>query len=65
MKKETYSRRSFLNKLWIALGTLAIAELIIMAISFFKPRNEEPTAEERDAIITAGPVEMFELLEPS
>ena len=60
MKKETYSRRSFLNKLWIALGTLAVAEFIVMAISFFKPRKEEPTAAERDAIITAGSVDSFE-----
>jgi len=60
MEKETYSRRSFLNKLWIALGSLAFAEFIVMAINFFKPRKQEPAAAQRDAIIIAGPVDSFE-----
>lgn len=60
MEKETYSRRSFLNKLWIALGALAFAELVAVLISFFRPRKQEPTAAERDAIIIAGPADSFE-----
>lgn len=54
------SRRSFLNKLWIGLGAVAFAEVIAVAISFFKPRKTEPTEAERDAIIIAGAVDSFE-----
>jgi len=60
MKKETYSRRSFLTKLWIALGAVAFAELVAVVISFFKPRKTEPTAAERDAVVIAGAVDSFE-----
>jgi len=37
MEKETLSRRSFLNKLWLVLGTVAFAEFIAMVFTFFKP----------------------------
>ena len=60
MSKDTYSRRSFLNKLWAALGLVTFAELLVMLTRYFKPRKIEPSAAVRDAIIVAGPAENFE-----
>ena len=60
MERETYSRRSFLSKLWIVLGTLTFAELVAMVIAFFRPRKPRATAAEQDAIVVAGTVDNFE-----
>jgi len=60
MEKETQSRRSFLNKLWLLLGGLAFAEMIALVFTFFKPTEPETTAADEDTIITAGPVDNFE-----
>jgi cytochrome b6-f complex iron-sulfur subunit len=60
MKKETLSRRSFLNKLWLVLGTVAFAELIAMVVTFFRPRKPKAIATGEDSIIIAGPVDNFE-----
>lgn len=60
MEKETHNRRSFLNKLWLVLGGLAFAEVIAVVFTFFRPRKTEVAADEKAAIITAGPVENFE-----
>jgi len=60
MEHETYSRRSFLNKLWVLLGTLAFAEMIVMVIAFFRPRKPRTTAAGQDAVVVAGAVDNFE-----
>jgi cytochrome b6-f complex iron-sulfur subunit len=60
MTKETHSRRSFFNKLWLVLGGLAFAEIIALVFTIFKTRKPETTAEEAGAIIIAGPVDNFE-----
>jgi cytochrome b6-f complex iron-sulfur subunit len=60
MERETYSRRSFLSKLWVVLGTLTFAELVVVVIAFFKPRKPRTTAAEQDAIVVAGAVDNFE-----
>jgi cytochrome b6-f complex iron-sulfur subunit len=60
MKKETQSRRSFLNKLWLVLGTVAFAEFIVMVLAFFKPRKPKALAADAERIIIAGPVDNFE-----
>jgi len=60
MEKETLSRRSFLNKLWLVLGTVAFAEFIAMVFTFFKPRKQKVLAADADRIIIAGPVDNFE-----
>jgi len=65
MEKETLSRRSFLNKLWLVLGTVAFAEFIAMVFTFFKPRKQKVLAADADRIIIAGPVDSFELLSPA
>lgn len=60
MSKETHSRRSFLNKLWIALGSLAFAEMLVLVFAFFKPRKPQTIANEAERIFIAGPVDNFE-----
>ncbi len=60
MEKKTCSRRSFLTRLWLVLGTIAFAELIAIVIAFFRPRKPGTTAAEQDAIIVAGAVDNFE-----
>lgn len=60
MDSKTYSRRSFLSKLWILLGTLAFAEIIALLIAFFKPRAPRTPAAGQNAIIVAGAVDNFE-----
>ena len=53
------SRRSLLSKLWVLLGIVALAELIALVFAFFKPRKQRVSKAERDAIITAGPLDSF------
>lgn len=55
------SRRSFLTKLWMGLGVLAVAESIGVIIAFIWPR--EPRTEEGGFgdIIAAGQVDTFAL----
>jgi cytochrome b6-f complex iron-sulfur subunit len=59
-KKETHTRRSFLNKLWLILGGLAFAEMIAMVLTYFRPAEPGTQVAEGDNIVTAGPVENFE-----
>lgn len=58
--KETHSRRSFLNKLWLLLGGLAFVEMIAMVFTYFRPTEPDTQLADGDSIITAGPVENFE-----
>jgi len=60
MEQETYSRRSFLSKLWLLLGALTLAEVVALVIAFFRPRKPRASAGEPDAIVVAGPVDSFE-----
>ena len=59
MEKETYSRRSFLNKLWVGLGALAFAEIIAMTIAFLRPGKKQTSAMDEETIVVAGPVDNF------
>jgi cytochrome b6-f complex iron-sulfur subunit len=52
------SRRSFLWKIWLALGGLAILEYIWLAADFLRPRGGG-AATDAGSIIVAGPVERF------
>jgi cytochrome b6-f complex iron-sulfur subunit len=60
MEAKTYSRRKFLNKLWIALGTLTVIEVIALVVSFFRPREPRMAESARDSIVVAGTVDRFE-----
>ena len=60
MEKETYSRRSFLNKLWAGLGLIAFGEIIATNFAFFRPGNKPSPATDEEAIVVAGAVDNFE-----
>ena len=60
MQKEKISRRTFLNRAWLVLGTVAFAELLAIVITFFKPRESRTTTEDLDTIIVAGSVDNFQ-----
>lgn len=52
------SRRSFLSRLWLGLGGLALAEYLWLTVEFLRPRAG---AAEEAGVLVAGPVEQFEL----
>lgn len=56
---DSPTRRSFLGKLWVWLGGLAILEGAWITTAILRPRNPKTTAD-RDEIVVAGPVERFE-----
>ncbi len=59
-KPETErTRRSFLNILWIILGGVALAEFVVVAFAFLRPRKSKAGGENADSIISAGAVERF------
>ena len=64
-KEELYqkssSRRSFLTKLWFALGFVALVEFIAVAVAFFRPGKPQARRENRDTVLTAGAVNSFAL----
>jgi len=54
------TRRSFLTKLWIALGLVALAEFIVVAIAFLRPgKKTEASRTGSDTLVTAGEVDSF------
>lgn len=55
------SRRSFLNKLWIVLGGLALVEVVALVFAYFQPRKTGEKAGESAGIIEAGAVDKFTL----
>jgi cytochrome b6-f complex iron-sulfur subunit len=57
--KSENSRRRFLTKLWIALGFVALAEVVWLAIDFLKPRKATHRQGDFGAVIEAGPVGNF------
>lgn len=52
------SRRSFLWKIWLGLGGLALLEYLWLAADFLRPRKGG-AAETTESIIVAGPLERF------
>ena len=54
------SRRAFFTKLWVFLGILVLAELVIILFGYFKPRKETTSTSAAEAIITAGHVDKFD-----
>ena len=57
-EKINKPRRTFLTRLWLLLGFVAIVELIWVTVSFLKPRKRKAAAEAAN-IITTGPVDQF------
>lgn len=52
------SRRSFLWKIWLGLGGLAVIEYATLAADFLRPRKPGG-GEQEDPIIVAGPLKRF------
>jgi cytochrome b6-f complex iron-sulfur subunit len=57
--EPTPPRRSFLQKLWIGLGIVALAEFFGVGIAFLRPRKPAARKGDFGSIIEAGPVEKF------
>ena len=53
------SRRSFLGRLWLVLGGVALAEAFWIVVASLQPSRRSETSD-ADAIYVAGPVELFE-----
>lgn len=51
------TRRSFLSRVWLALGGLALAEYLWLVVEFLGPR---PGPAEAAGVLVAGPVDRFE-----
>jgi cytochrome b6-f complex iron-sulfur subunit len=54
------SRRSFLNKLWIALGLVALAEVVAVVFAFLRSNKSKAREADSNAMVTAGAVSKFE-----
>lgn len=54
-EKTPFQRRHFLQKIWLILGGVALAELVWVALSFFGFRKHKPL-EEGASIASAGKV---------
>jgi cytochrome b6-f complex iron-sulfur subunit len=62
-EKETagggLSRRSFMGKLWLLLGGVALAESVLVTLDFLRPHPREDRSGDA-GIFTAGPTDRFE-----
>ena len=57
--RQDHSRRSFLNKLWIGLGLVALVEFIAVAVAFLRPVKSRPSEDFDASIIIGGDVDKF------
>jgi len=57
--QERSSRRSFLSRLWIVLGVVALVELIALVAVFLNPRRPREKRGSSAKVVDAGPVEKF------
>ena len=64
-KKDTpeteIPRRSFLNKLWMVLGGLALLEVVGLVLAFFQPRKTGSKEGDSVGVVEAGTVDKFTL----
>jgi cytochrome b6-f complex iron-sulfur subunit len=51
------SRRTFLGRLWLGLGGLALAEYVWLTVEFLRPRA---MLKEAAGVLVAGPIDRFE-----
>lgn len=58
-KEPTTSRRTFLWRLWLALGGLVVLEYALAAADFLRPRRAR-LRDDGDGIVVAGPLDRFE-----
>jgi cytochrome b6-f complex iron-sulfur subunit len=68
MKKHTdeektgvnLTRRSFLRRLWLVLGFVALAEFVGVGVAFLRPRRPKVGRAKTGGIVTAGAADSFE-----
>jgi len=60
VETKTYSRRAFLNKLWAGIGVLALAEVVALLVTFFRPRKSRQTPSSAGSVVVAGTVDRFQ-----
>jgi len=48
------TRRSFLNRLWVALGVVVLAEFVWLIVSFLRPRRPRAKRGDFGTVVTAG-----------
>jgi len=53
------TRRHFLNRIWLLLAAVGLAEFVWLVFSYFKPRRSRPVASASGTVIAAGAVEDF------
>ena len=54
------SRRSFLNKLWIGLGLVALAEVVAVVFAFLRSDKSKTRETDSNAMVTVGAIDKFE-----
>ena len=54
------SRRSFLNKLWIALGLVALAEVVAVVYAFLRSNKSKAREADSETMVSAGVARKFE-----
>lgn len=57
--KDKTTRRSFLSKLWMVLGIVALAEFIAVVVAFLRPGKSKAMPDGNDTITVGGPVDKF------
>ena len=58
-KNSETSRRSFLTRLWLILGGVALTEFIAVGLSFLRPHKSEAGREKPAGMVAAGIVDKF------
>ncbi len=59
-KEPKAGRRSFLKKLWLGLGLIALVEFLWICITFLRPRKPAARVGDFGNVIEAGAVDDFE-----
>ena len=59
-EKHEPSRRSFLGRLWLLLGGVALVEAVWVVTDFFRPRRARVGGDDPSSIVVAGPVDRFD-----
>jgi cytochrome b6-f complex iron-sulfur subunit len=54
------NRRSFLTRLWVGFGAVALAEIAWVLVSFLRPRKSRAKEDSFESVLEAGAVESFE-----
>jgi cytochrome b6-f complex iron-sulfur subunit len=52
-------RRKLLNRIWIGLGIVALAEVVWMVFSFFRPSAYKSVSNQQETLLAAGALSSF------